>query len=109
MVGWKATPPKMNIRSESHTKVSPKRAWTFPLRVFAPSREPLAASGARRDLIDFTRRRKAAKKMRERDNFMEYSPFKKPRKSQEVDIESVYSLSPQDVKKWHNRSATATQ
>ena len=69
----------MNIRSESHTKVSPKRALSFPLRAFAPSREPLVPQGARRGLIDLARRRKGAKKkMRESDYSKKHTPFKNP-------------------------------
>jgi hypothetical protein len=40
---------------------------------------------------------------------MESAPFKKARNSQEVDTESVVSLKLYDLKKWHNRSITATQ
>jgi len=100
-------PSKMNGCSESHTKVSPKRVSFFaPLRLRV---NPLQPHGAQRGLLDLTRRRKGAKKMaRESDNFKEHSPFKKPRKSQEVYTESVYSLNPHDMKKWHNRCTTTT-
>jgi len=44
------------------------------------------------DVSDPTRRRKGAKKDERRSgDFEEYSPFKKRRKTQEVDTESVYS------------------
>jgi hypothetical protein len=50
---------------------------------------------------------KATKKTeQESGDFEERSLFKKRRKSQEVDTESVYFLPVQDVKKWHNRCAT---
>jgi hypothetical protein len=80
---------------------------------FAPLRlrvNPLHPHGARGGLIDLTRRRKGAKRMmRESGDFEEHSPVKKPRKSQEVDTESVYSSSLHDMKKWHNQSTTAVQ
>jgi hypothetical protein len=72
------------------------KSLTKPLIPFSSSRLCAFARtpfplNARVGLIILTQRRKGTKKKtRERDNFKECGPFKKPRKSQEVDAESIY-------------------
>ncbi len=83
------------------------RGWAFVLRAFAPLREKNQA--APRAVSVQMVHAKAQRREGESGDFEENPPFKKHRKSQEVDTESVYSLSPHDVKKQRNQSPTATQ
>jgi hypothetical protein len=73
---------------KSHKSLTKPLIRISPSRLCAFARTPCPLK-ARSGLINLTQSRKAAKKRRGSDNFKECASFKKPRKSQEVDAESV--------------------